>query len=94
MSVYVDEPIWPYGRMLMCHMLADTRVELDAMADRLGVARRWIQHAGTPREHYDICKSKRALALKLGAIALDRDGFCALLVRKRDPVALLMEQGL
>jgi hypothetical protein len=67
MSVYVDDPIWPFGRMMMCHMVADTRDELDAMADAIGVARKWIQYPGTNREHYDICKSKRALAVKLGA---------------------------
>jgi hypothetical protein len=66
-TVYVDDPIWPFGRMHMCHMVADTRAELDAMADAIGVARKWIQKPGTDREHYDICKSKRALAVKLGA---------------------------
>lgn len=70
MSVYVDEPIWPFGRMLMCHMVADTRAELDAMADRIGVARKWIQHPGSDREHYDVCKSMRAKAVKAGAIEI------------------------
>lgn len=68
MSVYVDESIWPFGRMMMCHMVADSRAELDAMADTIKVPRRWIQKAGTDREHYDICKSKRAKAVKAGAI--------------------------
>ena len=31
--VYVDNPIWPYRGMLMCHMIADTPEELHAMAD-------------------------------------------------------------
>ncbi len=70
MSVYVDEPMWGYGRMTMCHMFADSREELDAMADRIGVSRRWIQKAGTEREHYDIAKSKRALAVEHGAIEI------------------------
>ena len=68
MTVYVDDPIWPFGRMMMCHMIADTPAELDAMADKIGVARRWKQYPGTPREHYDVCKSKRALAIAHGAI--------------------------
>lgn len=67
MSVYVDEAVWPFGRMMMCHMVADSREELDAMADQIGVARRWIQYPGSNREHYDICKSKRAKAVALGA---------------------------
>lgn len=67
MSVYVDDAQLPYGRMLMCHMLADTVEELDEMADRIGVHRRWRQKTGTDREHYDICLSKRELAVKAGA---------------------------
>ena len=71
MSVYVDNAAIPYGRMLMHHMVADSLEELHAMADRIGVARRWFQQdASTP--HYDVCRSKRALALRYGAVALDR----------------------
>lgn len=68
MSVYVDNMQAGYGRMVMCHMTADSRAELDGMADAIGVARRWIQHADTYREHYDICKAKRARAIGEGAI--------------------------
>jgi len=64
--VYVDDMKAPYGRMTMCHMVADTVEELHAMADKIGVNRRWFQSvASTP--HYDICKSKRALAVQHGA---------------------------
>lgn len=73
MSVYVDEPVYPFGRMMMCHMLADTTEELLAMADRIGVARRWLQHGGTWKEHFDVCKSKRALAVAAGAIEVGRE---------------------
>lgn len=74
MAVYVDEARWPFGRMLMCHMMADTTAELVAMADRIGVQRRWIQKAGTPYEHFDICKSKRSLAVAAGAVEItDRE---------------------
>jgi hypothetical protein len=67
MTVYVDNARHPYGRMLLCHMVADTTAELLYMADRIGVARRHIQHVNTEREHFDICQSKRALAVKAGA---------------------------
>lgn len=67
MAVYVDDMRAPFGRMVMCHMIADTRAELDQMADRIGVARKWRQKSGTYGEHYDICQSKRALAVQLGA---------------------------
>lgn len=67
MTVYVDNMKAPYRRMKMCHMLADTTDELLEMADRIGVARKWIQKAGTHWEHFDICQSKRALAVEAGA---------------------------
>lgn len=71
MAVYVDAPLYSYGRMVMCHMIADTPEELHAMADRIGVARRWFQrHASFP--HYDVCKTKRGLAVAAGAIEVDR----------------------
>ena len=62
MTVYVDNMRAPYGRMVMCHMIADTEAELHAMADRISVARRWYQG-----DHYDICLAKRALAVNHGA---------------------------
>jgi hypothetical protein len=76
MAVYVDQPdkeapnLKPYRPMLMCHMIADSRAELLAMADALGLKRAWIQNFGTHREHFDISKGKRAQAVRLGAIPL------------------------
>jgi hypothetical protein len=66
-TVYVDNARIRYRRMLMCHMVADTREELVAMADRIGVARRWIQCAGTYREHFDVCSRMRIKSLDAGA---------------------------
>lgn len=65
--IYVDNMRAPFGRMIMCHMVADTPEELHAMADKIGVARRWFQG-----DHYDICLSKRAAALRLGAVDCER----------------------
>ena len=67
MSVYVDNMRASLGRMVMCHMIADSTDELLAMADKIGVQRKWIQKAGTNREHFDICGSKRKLAVQFGA---------------------------
>lgn len=67
MAVYVDDmhkyPMGRFGRMKMSHMIADTDDELHAMADRIGIARKW--HQG---HHYDIALSKRALAVQCGAV--------------------------
>ncbi len=70
MSVYVDDMMAPYRGMRMSHMLADTPDELLAMADRIGVQRRWIQHEGTYKEHFDISLTKRALAVQHGAVEI------------------------
>lgn len=67
MAVYVDDMYAPFGRMLMCHMVADTHRELVEMADKIGVARKWIQKPGSYGEHFDVCKSARAKAVAAGA---------------------------
>ncbi len=65
--VYVDDMYAKYRGMLMCHMIADTKEELLAMVDTIGVQRKWIQKEDTTDEHFDICKTKRALAVSNGA---------------------------
>lgn len=66
MTVYVDSMRAPFRSMVMCHMIAETEVELHEMADRIGVARRWYQG-----DHYDIALSKRALAVRYGAVEIE-----------------------
>lgn len=75
MSVYVDDVRHQYGRMVMCHMWADTEAELLAMAQKIGVAGKWLQQP--PKAswvHFDIALSKKGLAIKSGAVLTDRYG--------------------
>lgn len=65
---YVDDFNAPYGRMTMCHMMSNTIEELHAMADKIGIARKWFQNH--EYKHYDICLSKKKLAIKYGAIEI------------------------
>lgn len=88
MTIFVDDVAIPFGRMKMCHMWSGVtlvcgdaeaytfdRDELLAMADTIGVARKWLQQP--PKAswlHFDICVTKKALAIKAGAILTDRFG--------------------
>jgi hypothetical protein len=72
MGVYVDDMRAPFRRMIMCHMAADTTDELNAMADKIGVQRKWIQYPGTWKEHYDICLEMRAKAIQFGAVPITK----------------------
>jgi hypothetical protein len=87
MTVYVDDmyrhAMGQFRRMKMSHMIADTDEELHAMADRIGVVRRWHQGPPNHDSHYDIAVSKRALAIAAGARPISlRDLACMSTVRR------------
>lgn len=83
MTVYVDDVRHKFGNMVMCHLWADTLDELLAMVDTIGVQRKWIQghptlsfgkHRHASWVHFDIALSKKALAIKAGAVLTDKYG--------------------
>jgi len=82
MTVYVDRSRNGFGQMIMCHMIADTLDELHAMADKIGVQRKWFQDLSS-FPHYDIAQSKRALAVEAGAVDTERADFVAVMKRVR-----------
>jgi len=82
--VYLDKSRNRFGRMTMCHMIADSLDELHAMADAIGMKREWFQappKASFP--HYDVCLSRRAKALELGAVELEMRPFVEVMRRVR-----------
>lgn len=92
MTVYVDNMRAPYkpkhahGRTyVMSHMIADTEAELHAMADRIGVLRKWFQG-----DHYDITQTKRALAIEHGAVAISTRILSHMAVSRRNGQKTLM----
>lgn len=86
MTVYVDDfgvPAPRAGRGRWSHMIADTEEELHAMAEKIGLQRRWFQDPRTnqtPRYrpdsyaanawHYDVVQTKRRMAIKAGAVEI------------------------
>lgn len=75
MTIYVDDVRHRFGRMVMCHMWADTLDDLLAMADRIGVKRKWLQKPPAASwVHFDISLSMKAKALAAGAVLTDKFG--------------------
>jgi hypothetical protein len=75
MTVYVDDVRHRFGRMVMCHMWADSLDELLAFADKIGLARKWLQKP--PKAgwvHFDVSLSLKAKAMAIGAVLTDRYG--------------------
>ncbi len=94
MAVYVDNMRAAFRRMKMCHMVADTTAELLEMVDKIGVDRKWIQSVGTVEEHFDIALTKRAMAVRRGAVEIDRHGLVDVIQKKRAirKVAVMMDK--
>jgi hypothetical protein len=75
MAVYVDDVRFRFGRMVMCHMWADTDAELHAMARKIGMQRSWFQCPPKASwNHYDVSLSSKKKAIDLGAVLTDRFG--------------------
>lgn len=83
MAVYVDDMRARYRRMVMSHMIADSEDELHAMADKIGVRRRWHQNPGCASSHYDVCQAMRELAVQHGAIKITLRQAAAMVARRR-----------
>jgi hypothetical protein len=71
MAVYVDNFNAKFQGMIMCHVIADSQLELLEFMDKIGVQRKWIQYINTYNEHFDICLSKKKKAISLGAIEIN-----------------------
>lgn len=81
MAVYVDKEENRFGRMVMCHMIADSIAELHAMAGQIGMRREWFQPLSSP--HYDLSKTRRSAALKAGAVEVSRRELVEIIKRQR-----------
>ena len=77
-SVYVDDNRFPYGRMLMSHLVADDEDELHRFAASIGMKRSWFHG-----DHYDVGQTLRAKAIEAGAIPMTLRWVTKFMVDKR-----------
>ena len=68
-----------------CHLLADDRAELHAMAERIGMPRHFFQDHPW-RWHYDLPEHLRAEAVRCGAVELSLHEVGKLLRQRREAV--------
>ena len=91
MACYVDAvrhyPDAGLRHTRFCHLLADTREELHAMADTLGMPRRYFQDHPW-RWHHDLPEPLRAQAIELGAQELTMHEVGALLKARRAEIGI------
>jgi hypothetical protein len=88
MTVYVDELQTYAGKGRLngqwCHMMTDGDLaELHAIAEKIGM-RKYFQH-NPNHPHYDLRPSKRAAAIKAGAVpvsAIEMVNKCSILLRR------------
>ncbi|MDP9022269.1 MAG: DUF4031 domain-containing protein [Actinomycetota bacterium] len=95
MTVYVDD-VRDYGTRVgarlrrvgteWCHLTADSRQELHAFAQQLGVRRSWFQDDPVTW-HYDLTPQQRTRAVRLGASELSRREMGRLIAERRAEVA-------
>ena len=83
MPLYVDHARQPYRRMLMSHLLADTSEEIKQAETMLGLPPNSVQYPGTPKEHLDISESKRAFAVRMGAVEVTSKQLVLIIRKKR-----------
>lgn len=83
MAVYLDNMCACYGKLAMCHMIADTEDELHAMAARIGVDRHQFHAASLYGAHYDVDGHQREQAIKGGAHAITWRQAAAMTLRRR-----------
>jgi len=68
--VYVGRRRYKLGNMWMSHMVADNLNELHEMARSIGVDRKHFQDKPA-KPHYDVCRSRKELAISFGAKLVD-----------------------
>ncbi len=96
MTIYVDEPLYPFHGQMYCHMFSDVSTyELHAFALSIGVKRCWF-HNPKPGDHphYDLWPSKRSQALASGAQFMSGKGWVRDIVHRQHFVTINPQMNL
>lgn len=91
MTVYVDDAAIPASvrngarthTSSWSHLTADSTGELIEFVVRIGLKPAWIQHRGTPLEHFDVTAPKRLAAIRSGAVPITWREGAAQVIAKR-----------
>ena len=88
MTIYVDEPIFPYRGEKYCHLFTDGELfELHSFIIKIGMKMEWFQNPdANPRiswPHYDCGPKFRAKAVKDGGVEVDRYFAAELSIKRR-----------
>ncbi len=81
-SIFIDPLInhgWRLGPSCHCFVKVGTDLKLlHEFAGRIGMKRRWFQTPAGKLPHYDLTKSRRAAAVRAGAVELSREDAVAI----------------
>ncbi len=84
MTVYVDQPLFPFRGQKYCHVWADSLEELHAAAQAAGLKRAWFQQPPKASwEHCDASPGVRARLIAAGAVETDKYGASEFVARQR-----------
>ncbi len=79
--IYIDDFFYPWHNMKMCHLIGTDEKELIEFGRKIGLKKEWLQRKTLL--HFDICLSKRILAIKNGAKKIGFREVADLILKKR-----------
>ena len=83
MTVYVDNANLAFGRMIMCHVIADSDTELLSAIEKINLDKKYHQYPNTWKSHFDVCKSKKKLLIENGAVEISYKELGKIILNKR-----------
>lgn len=79
--IYIDGFFYPWRSMKMSHLIGTDEKELIEFGKKIGLEKKWLQRGSLL--HFDVCKSKRVLAIKNGAVPIKYNEIKDLILNRR-----------